>query len=528
MRLLGSRSEMQQIDAYSIEQMGIPGIVLMERAALAMEEEILRRFPSPGKVVVVAEKGNNGGDGLALGRMLLSRGFAVDFYEIGGVRHASESYQMQKKILENMGVSFCERLPEYPVDIWIDAVFGVGLTRDVAGMQREVLETMNQREGYKIAVDTPSGVDASTGHILGCAFRADLTITFGLSKVGLVLYPGASVSGEVVVKDIGFPKQAVEAVGPKACTYTREDLTRLPARTAWSNKGSYGRVLLIVGAKNMAGAAWLSASAAYRTGSGLVRIFTCEENREILQTRIPEAIMTTWRSEQEALDELPGALAWADVVGIGPGLGETMLTRRMLEIVLAQGNGPLVIDADGINSLSALKREKSTEESVDAHDGDIIGENISRDLPNDKTGRDIDRLYEDYSGEIILTPHLKEMERFTGISVEYIREHLPEVALDAADENHVIVLKDARTVVSDGLFPTYINTSGNHGMSTGGSGDVLTGIICGLLAGGLSAAEAARLGVYCHGLAGDAAAKQKGCYGLMAGDLIQNLNQVIH
>lgn len=489
---------MQRIDAYSIETVGIPGIVLMERAALVMEEEIVCRFPSPVSVTVIAERGNNGGDGLALGRLLLARGYTVSFYEIGGVRHASESYQTQRKILENLGVHFLEKLPDKDSDIWVDAVFGVGLKRDVAGIQREVLEEVNTRSGFKIAVDVPSGVDASSGKILGCAFQADLTITFGLSKIGLVLYPGASLAGEVVVKEIGFPEEAVEAVLPKTIRYTKEDLCRLPKRWPWSNKGSYGKVLLIVGTKNMAGAAYLSATAAYRTGSGLVRIFTCEENREILQSRVPEAIMTTYASDEEALAKLPEALDWATVIGIGPGLGQNARTARLLTAVLQRGSCPLVIDADGINTLAALKQN-----------GSVSSE------------------YDSYGAPIILTPHLKEMERLTGKKVAEIQNTLMETAREAADATHIFVLKDARTIVSDGSAPTYINMSGNNGMATGGSGDVLTGILCGLLAGGLSALEAARLGVYCHGLAGDAAAKEKGYYGMTAGDLLTYLPDII-
>lgn len=511
MQYIGSGDEMQRIDAYSIETVGIPGIVLMEKAALAMEEEIVRRFPSPASVTIIAERGNNGGDGLALGRLLLARGYKVSFYEIGGVRHASESYQTQKKIIDNLGVHFLDALPKADSDIWVDAVFGVGLKRDVAGVQREVLEEVNRRSGFKIAVDVPSGVDASSGKILGYGFRADLTITFGLSKIGLILYPGASLAGEVVIKDIGFPQKAVEAVRPKTIVYTREDLCRLPKRKSWSNKGAYGKVLLIVGAKNMAGAACLSASSAYRTGSGLVRIFTCEENREILQSRVPEAVMTTYESEEEALLKLPEALDWASVVGIGPGLGQNTFTEKLLSMVLAGGHCPLVIDADGINTLAALKKEEMESTAV-----------------SDKDERQtITKLYDSYRAPMILTPHLKEMERLIGKKVADIQETLMETAEEAADAMHIFVLKDARTVVSDGSFPTYINMSGNHGMATGGSGDVLTGIICGMLAGGLPALEAARLGVYCHGLAGDKAAKEKGYYGLLAGDLVRYLNDVI-
>lgn len=250
----------------------------------------------------------------------------------------------------------------------------------------------------------------------------------------------------------------------------------------------------------MAGAAYLSAKAAYKTGSGLVRIFTSEANREILQMLLPEAILTTFASEEEALEKLPEALDWATVVGIGPGLGENLLTRKLLEMTLQEGKAPLVVDADGLNALAAWKKEEP----------EIV-----------------QNLYEHYESGMILTPHLKEMSRLSGQSVGWIQEHLREAAGKAADRNHVFVLKDARTVVSDGCFPTYINMSGNHGMATGGSGDVLTGILCGLLAGGMQPVEAARLGVYCHGRAGDAAAEEKGCYGMLAGDLVEALPKVI-
>ena len=501
MEFITSRDEMQNIDSFSIQQIGIPGIVLMEKAAMAMEEEIVRRFPNPVSVVVVTERGNNGGDGLALGRLLMARGYAVSFYEIGGVPRVTESYAIQRNILENLGVKFLDRLPKAPADLWIDAVFGVGLKREVQGIQKQVLEEMNQREGYKIAVDVPSGVDGSTGRILGCGFQADLTITFGLNKVGLVLYPGASFAGEVVVKDIGFPGEAVEHVSPAILTYTKEDLKKLPERNAWSNKGTYGRVLLIAGSKNMSGAAFLSGSGAYKSGSGLVRIFTCEENRVILQSQLPEAIMTTYSSETEAMKQLTEAIRWATVIEIGPGIGQSQLAKEMLKKVLAESDRPLVVDADGINCLASLRGEKDPE---------------------------IEQLYENYKGKMILTPHLKEMSRLNGKTVDQIKDNLLETARETADSSHIYVLKDARTIVSDGTLPTYINMSGNHGMSVGGSGDVLTGIICGFLAGGLEPLSAARLGVYCHGLSGDAAAEEKGYYGLMAGDLINHLYQIIH
>ena len=513
MRYVCNREEMQAVDACSIRELGIPGIVLMEKAAMAMEQEILARFPAPASVLILAERGNNGGDGLALGRLLLARGYQVTFCEIGGVRRPTDSYVTQREILDNLGVPVISHIPDGVYDLIIDSVFGVGLTRDVAGIQQEMIEKVNAMSGVKIAVDVPSGVNASDGQILGCAFKADVTITFGLMKIGLLLYPGASFAGEVVVKDIGFPALAVERVAPKAVSFGKEDLLLLPKRHPWSNKGSYGKVLLIVGSKNMAGAAYLSSLAAYRAGCGLVRIFTCEENRQSLQTLLPEAIMTTWTCREDIEALLPEAISWADVIGIGPGIGQSDLSGLLLERVLSLGKVPLVIDADGIN---VLARELSKEQEKDADHED-----------SGKVGQ-IRHYFDGYPGGIILTPHLKEMERLCGRKVAEIQKDLIVTALLLADPGHVVVLKDARTIVADGRDPVYINQSGNHGMAVGGSGDVLMGIICGFLAGGLPLLTAARLGVYCHGLAGDEAAAEKGYYGLNARDIAQYLAKVIH
>ena len=499
MRYIASREEMQKIDAYSIQEIGIPGMVLMEKAAMSMEEEIISRFEENTSFLIVTEKGNNGGDGLALGRLLVEKGYRVRIYEIGGVSGASDSYKAQRKILDQLGIPVETCLPAEEFDVIIDAVFGVGLTREVTGIQKEVLEELNRRDSFRIAVDLPSGVDAGTGQILGIAFMADLTITFGLEKLGLLLYPGAACCGEVVVKDIGFPQMAVEKISPAVHTYDAADLERIPARKPWSNKGTYGKVLMVAGTKNMAGAACLAGEAAYRSGSGLIRLFSCEENRVILQSLLPEAILTTYRGEEDALSGLREAISWASVIGFGPGLGTSPLTEKMLGMILSEGKVPLVIDADGINALSRLRAEES-----------ILWEEFMK-----------------YEHGIILTPHLMEMSRLCGKSVEEIRGSLIETARNLSDKGHVFVLKDARTIVSDGSGTSYLNTSGNHGMSVGGSGDVLTGLICGLLAGGAGLAEAARLGAYCHGLAGDHAARKKGYHALLARDIIEGISEVL-
>lgn len=499
MRYLTTREEMQNIDRYSIEEIGIPGLVLMEKAAMSMEEEILARFPKASSVLIVVERGNNGGDGLALGRLLLAKGYDVDLYEIGGVPKASDSYKVQMQILENLGIPVLDHIPKRGYDIIVDGIFGVGLKREVAGIQKEVITQLNEMNAYKIAVDVPSGVDAGTGRILGIAFEADLTITFGLSKIGLVLYPGAAKCGEVCVKDIGFPQLSVDTIAPSAYTYDWGDFHGIPKRKPWSNKGSYGKVLMIAGSKNMAGAACLAGEAAYRSGSGLVRVFTCEENRVILQNQLPEAILTTYEGEEDCLSSLKEALSWATVIGFGPGLSTGSLTAKMLKMVLRQGTCPLVLDADGINVLARLKKEEAD-----------IWEEVKA-----------------YPHGMILTPHLMEMSRLSGKSVAEIKDHLIEAAKEYADSTHIYALKDARSVVADGSAKVYINTTGNHGMSVGGSGDVLTGIICGFLAGGAELSEAARSGVFCHGAAGDVAVKETGHYALLARDIIEGLKKVL-
>ncbi len=502
MKYLATGSEMQKIDSYSIEKIGIPGIVLMEKAAMAMEEEIIKRFQTGSRVLIVTEKGNNGGDGLALARLLSHRGYQTDVYEVGQISRASDSYQIQRNILEKIHLPILEELPDKKYDLVVDAIFGVGLKREITGLHKKVIDRLNHMEGYKIAVDVPSGVNATDGQIMGISFLADLTITFGLNKVGLLLPPGAGCANEVVVKDIGFPEEAVAFVSPGCFHYTKEDLGLLPQRKAWSNKGTYGRILLIAGSKNMAGAAYLSAKAAYRAGAGLVRIFTCEENREILQTKLPEAILTTYTRKKEARKKLADAIAWADVIGIGPGLGMGGFSAEVLEIVFKEGKVPVVLDADGLNVLARQKKEKE----------------------RSPLAKEICDAFSDYKAGVVLTPHMKEMSRLTGRSIQELVKNRIELARKEADEKHIIVMKDSRTVVTDGKGATYINVSGNHGMAVGGSGDVLTGIICAFIGEGLTPLTAAQMGVYCHGLAGDKAVKQTGYYGLMAGEIADGLN----
>ena len=496
MKRIATRREMQAIDAYSIHEIGIPGMVLMEKASMALYDEVRRRFPDDhSRCLIVVEKGNNGGDGLALGRLLIEAGYPVDICEIGGISRASESYQAQKNILEKMDIPVLDEIPEEDYDVIIDGIFGVGLTREVAGIHREVIAKLNKKEAIRIAIDVPSGVDASDGKVLGIAFKADLTVTFGLSKIGLLFYPGAAYAGEVVVKDIGFPRIAVDEVDPGAFTYEEGDQCRIPARRPDSHKGTYGKVLIVAGSVNMAGAAYLSGKAAYKTGSGLVRIFTREENRVILQTLLPEAILTTYTGLSDGIPALSEAVDWADVIVFGPGIGRGENIEWFLHLVRENAKVPVVIDADGLNEISSM-------------------ESRGTDFLNG------------FQAPVILTPHMMEMSRLCGSSVAEIKENRIGAAKEYARENKVIlVLKDSRTIITDGTERLYINTNGNSGMATGGSGDVLTGIIGGMLAAGMKPFDAAAMGVFLHGRCGDAAAKDLGEASVMAGDLVQYLGK---
>jgi NAD(P)H-hydrate epimerase len=494
MKQIATREQMQAIDACAISEIGIPGMVLMEKASMALFEEVKKHLTNHSRSLIVVEKGNNGGDGLALARLMAEAGYSVCVYEIGGIKKASDSYLAQRKILEQLEIRLETERPEEDFDLVIDGIFGVGLTREVTGIQKEVIEWMNQKEAFRIAIDVPSGVDATTGNVLGTAFRVDLTVTFGLNKVGLLLYPGASYAGKVAVKDIGFPKKAVEKVNPKTFTYEEGDEEKIPARNPDSHKGSFGRVLVVAGSKNMAGAAYLCAKAAYRMGSGLVRIFTHESNRVILQTRLPEAILTTYEKKRDGAAILPEMIEWADVIVFGPGMGTGKITRTFLHIIKECAKVSVVLDADGLNEISQMEQE---------------GEDYFSEFPV----------------PVVITPHMLEMSRLSGYSVKEWKEHRIEYAREyAKKKNLTLVLKDARTIVTEGKEELYINQTGNSGMATGGSGDVLAGMTAGILAMGMEPFAGASMAVYLHGKAGDAAREETGEYSLMADDMINHIS----
>jgi hydroxyethylthiazole kinase-like uncharacterized protein yjeF len=500
--------KMKLIDQYSIDVIKIPALVLMERAAAEMAVFMKQKISKSDRILAVCGTGNNGGDGIAAARILYLQGYQTAILLIGEETKASQQTKTQLEIAKNIGIPFetRNRLGEYPVII--DGIFGVGLSRQVTGVQQEIILEINQNRNLVFAVDLPSGISADTGNVLNCAVRADYTITFGYQKQGLLLYPGAGYAGEILVADIGFPKIAAEKAKLETFYYGAEDLCCLPERDFRGHKGSFGSVLVIAGSKGMSGAAYLSAKAAYKTGAGLVKVLTSDDNRTILQTSLPEALYASYDEEELLHEEWESKMIemfrWASVIVIGPGLGQTDLSRELLRLVMRKAQVPVIVDADGINMLAKWL------------DGQTMEPQSRLKIVADH-----------FAGQVILTPHLMELSRLTGIPIAEISNNMIDTSKQCSYNSKLIyVIKDARTVVAL-QDRRYINVSGNHGMATGGSGDVLTGIIAGLTAQKMDPYEAACLAVYLHGLAGDHAAWEKGTYSMMAGDIVDSIGKVM-
>lgn len=492
MEYLVTAAEMKQYDSNTIEILGIPGMVLMERAALEAFRAIEARFGglalSEKRVFILAGMGNNGGDGLALARILCDAGYRVWIKCVGDEARASEQWRQQRSILVHYPVIFCENNQASDIEytILVDALFGVGLSRTVEGEYAREIEAFNHKNGFKVALDIPSGIHADTGMVLGCAVRADLTVTFGFVKRGLVLYPGVSYAGDIQKAEIGISEKSFMGQMPDMFYYNEDVEELLPKRDPSGNKGTFGKVLLVAGSMKMAGAAVLAAKAAYRIGAGMVKVISAPENREIIQVAVPEALYGTY-------EDLAAGLAWADVIVIGPGIGTGEEALENLRRVIAEGQKPLVIDADGLNLLAkedCLAAELASQENVE-------------------------RI-------IILTPHVGELSRILDRKIGDLKCNLPRAARELAGKLHAIVVaKDARTFIAGEDGPVCVNLRGNSGMATAGSGDVLAGMIGGLLGQEMNGFAAASVGATIHGAAGDKVAAHRGEHGCMAGELAE-------
>ena len=502
---LATGVQMRNIDRWTIDRAGVPGLDLMERAGEGVFAEVQRILGVvQGKVVAIfCGKGNNGGDGFVVARLAAQAGARVCTFLLGeggtlkGDAHTNWTRlgELGLAIMEIRGDSDSARTEETlaRADVVVDAIFGTGLRGGVSGLSGRIIETINACGRPVVSVDVPSGLCADTGRSEGPCVRARSTVTFGLAKIGQFMQPGRALCGDVRVVDIGLSLEAIENESSSVYVTTAEEVRNsFPIRPPDAHKGSCGRVVVIAGSVGMTGAAALTSSAALRMGAGLVTLGVAESLNDILEVKLTE-VMTKPLPEVRkrrclslrAVGEIRRMAEGSDCMAIGPGLSTHRETSELVRRVVSDVSVPIVLDADGLNALA----------------GQI-------------------ELLKGIDAPTVITPHPGEFSRLTGMKIEEIVDAPLDISASVAVAYGVtVVLKGAPTVVATESGETFINPTGNAGMATGGAGDVLTGMIAGLIGQGLESSVAARIGVYLHGLAGDLAREEKGEFGLVAGDL---------
>lgn len=504
-------AQMRNIEQLAIEEYGIPGIVLMENAGVEVVKQIENVLGSlhNKRISVFAGTGNNGGDGYVVARHLYNQGAKVKVFLIGSRASVVGDALTNLQVITYMGIDVLEVTNSHDwdkvkiamtfTDCLVDALLGTGFAGQLRENMTQVVESINKMNKVTIAIDVPTGVDADTGQIQSVAVKASHTITFALAKQGLLLYPAASYVGELCVADIGVPRLLLNDPQIQQNLITSKDAREIfSKRQPDVHKGSCGKVLVVAGSKGLTGAAALTSDAALRSGAGMVTLGIAESLHEIMEIKLTE-VMTSPLPEvgdgfvgKDAFDEIVTLSLKNDVVAIGPGLGRQTETLDLVRQIVKNVEKPLVLDADALYALidhtSILLEAKS--------------------MP-------------------VLTPHPGEMARLVGLTPEEVNQDRIYIARQAATEwGSIVILKGARTVVAFPDGEVYINSSGNAGMATAGAGDVLTGVITGLIGQGLSSHEAALAGVYLHGLAGDIVARG-GMIGMVASDLIKALPAAI-
>ncbi|MGQ9558388.1 MAG: NAD(P)H-hydrate dehydratase [Desulfurispora sp.] len=501
-------AEMRELDRQAIEEYGIPGLVLMENAGRSIVQEALEMLGQVRgrQVTVFIGKGNNGGDGLVAARHLYNLGAEVKVLSLAPLEEISGDAAVNLAVWQRMGQRVyyagreedlnAVRLFLVKTDLIIDAIYGTGFQGQVREGAGKIFDVINTSGKPVLAVDIPSGLIADTGQVGGNCIQATRTVTFALPKVGLLVEPGASLCGQLKVADISIPAVLLESEQLKRHLLDAAVVAGwLPVRRSTDHKGDFGHVLVVAGAAGYSGAAVLCARAAARAGAGLVTLAVPASLQPVVSTMAPEimtlALPQTERQtvSSEAWPVIKKKLERCQVLALGPGLTTHPETVGMVRELLLQCEVPVVLDADGLNAL---------------------------------VGRTT--IFRQMKAPLVITPHPGELARLLGVTVEQVQERRLYLAEEtAARWRLTLVLKGARTLVACPDGTLYINPTGNPGMASGGSGDVLTGVIAGLLAQGLTAGEAAAAGVYAHGLAGDLAADEKGLQGMLAGDILSCL-----
>jgi hydroxyethylthiazole kinase-like uncharacterized protein yjeF len=510
MRILNS-AQMREADRRTTEEIGIPSLVLMENAGRqvvaaieAVHGDLLEQ-----SVAVLCGRGNNGGDGFVVARTLLQRGVDVSVFLIGRVAEVRGDARLNLEILGRLGLTVVEiddsqawELHSTEVSdcaLIIDAIFGTGLNAPLSGLLETVVADVNGSGVPVVAIDLPSGLSADSNRTIGDSIEAGMTVTLGAPKLPLVLPPAETRAGDIVIADIGIPLELIDQLdGPRVDLLTRASMRELiTPRIPDSHKGDFGRVLVVAGSRGKTGAAYLAATGALRSGAGLVTVASAACCQPVLAAMGPEYMTEAIAETADGLD--PAAVddvldLARDVLVIGPGLGRGPGTREFIRSLVDRATMPLVIDADGLNAFM--------------------------DDPERLSGRD--------GRDVIITPHPGEMGRLVGMSADEVQASRLEIARNFASTHHLyVVLKGHRTLIATPDEQVFINPTGNAGMATGGTGDVLAGMIGAWLAQLLDAEAACKLAVYLHGLAGDLAEADEGEVAMTSADVAAHLGDAV-
>jgi NAD(P)H-hydrate epimerase len=503
--LLVTASEMQAMDRLTIDSFGIPGRVLMENAGRGATQFLLERFAGSMKtsVGVIAGKGNNGGDGFVIARYLAQKGVDVSVYLLAKSKAVKGDAAANLELLTPLEIPVVE-IPDEDTfskhqsdmrrhGLWVDAILGTGLESDVKGYFREVINFLNGLNKPIFAVDVPSGLNSDTGQLCGACIQARATATFGFAKTGLMIHPGAAHAGKLKIVDIGIPNYIAQKIGPRQFLLTADQVhNHFQPRSADTHKGRTGHLLVIAGSTGKTGAAAMTAMSAMRAGAGLVTLALAASLNQMVESQVLET-MTEPLPEiaagvlgESAFDDVMDLMAGKKCLAIGPGLGQAGETKKLVCRIIEESPIPVVVDADGINNL--------------------VGQ--TEILPQLKV-------------PIILTPHPGEMARLLNTTIATVQQDRINTSREFAVHFKVhVILKGARTVIAHPDGNIYINPTGNSGMASGGMGDVLTGVIAGLMVQGFSPESAAHAGVYLHGSAADTLAETIGPFGFLAGEVM--------
>jgi hydroxyethylthiazole kinase-like uncharacterized protein yjeF len=499
---VATSEQMRNIDREAVELYGMPSIVLMENAGIAVSRHIANSISDGGKVCIICGKGNNGGDGFTAARHLFKKNVKIVVYLAGDEDRLKGDALINYNIIKKMGLNIKHIISDDDIlnliddlrdsNIVVDALLGTGLRGNVSGIYARIIDIINEHGQNVMSVDMPSGIDSDTGAILGKGVMADSTITLALPKAGLYIYPGAEYAGKVFIEDISIPESLIEKQNLHINILSASSIMKMfKKRSPDSNKGTYGRAFIAAGSKDMAGAAVMCIKSALRCGTGIVEAGVPKCIQDTVAPMAMEAII-------RGIDEEEGHMANCSIesmlkyinsstgYAIGPGLTAKRDMTELLKAIISRAEVPGVIDADGLNILA----------------------------------QDIKMLYNAKSA-IIVTPHPGEAARLLGRTVKEIQSDRIGWAKRLSEGYGVVaVLKGANTIISSPDGEVFINTTGNPGMAKGGAGDILTGMIVSFLAQGFSPIDAAKCGVYLHGLSGDMASERLGEYGMKAGDII--------